>query len=753
MATISNVQRLSAGVSRNVDISASGSGIHVDVLDVGTSSPAQLTKTILLNLIALQNGTDFATGTNAHTHDGRYYTQAQLNATSGSALIGDTNTYTNFTPAAATVKGALSGIDTALANSSDGKVKITSADTTREFLNASLTAGAGLSSSITNPGANEQLDFAVNVDSSTIEINADALRVKDAGITNAKIATGIDAVKIGSGAVDNTEFSYLDGVTSGIQAQFTGKVSKSGDTMSGALAMGANKITGLLAGTAATDAINKSQLDAAVSGLFWLNPIMEPDLINATLNAPPGSPVYGDTYIAGATPTGAWATFAGHVFTWSGSTWIDLLGRAVAIGDRFGVSMESVTAAAGTGLSGNDNQIAEVLTATPGSITFTLTAPVNQNAVFVNEVNSTHFGHSYTYSSATTAWIEFSGPNATPAGIGLSYDGNILNVNLGAGIAQLPSDEVGVDVYSGGGLMTTLDNSTSDTSTGAQLAVKLDGSTLAKGSNGVKVATSGITATELAAASVTAAKLGTITDGVTLDQAGAGSTLEVKALGISNSHISASAAIAYSKLNLLASIVNADVATGAAIAYAKLNLSASIVNADISASAAIAYSKLALSNSIVAGDLTALSVTAAKLNSDVAGSGLTQSAGGALEVRGVYTALVNGNAGTVAAGTIVYKNATANQFDVASNAAEATGNAIIGVLKASTVTTATGEVQSIGRATVGSGLTIGARVYASTAGAVTQTAPTATGTVVFLIGIAVSTTEVMLNLTHIAVND
>ena len=43
----------------------------------------------------------------------------------------------------------------------------------------------------------------------------------------------------------------------------------------------------------------------------------------------------------------------------------------------------------------------------------------------------------------------------------------------------------------------------------------------------------------------------------------------------------------------LANIVNADISASAAIAYSKLNLSLSIVNADINAAAAIAYSKLA----------------------------------------------------------------------------------------------------------------------------------------------------------------
>lgn len=78
------------------------------------------------------------------------------------------------------------------------------------------------------------------------------------------------------------------------------------------------------------------------------------------------------------------------------------------------------------------------------------------------------------------------------------------------------------------------------------------------------------------------------------------SFLYAGAASIVNADISASAAIAYSKLALTGSIVDADISASAAIAYSKLSLSNSIVNADISASAAIAYSKL----SIADGDLT-----------------------------------------------------------------------------------------------------------------------------------------------------
>jgi len=102
----------------------------------------------------------------------------------------------------------------------------------------------------------------------------------------------------------------------------------------------------------------------------------------------------------------------------------------------------------------------------------------------------------------------------------------------------------------------------------------------------------------------------------------------ITAGAIDNAKVSASAAIAYSKLNLATSIVNADVSATAAIVYSKLNLATSIVNADINASAAIAYSKLNLTTSIVNGDIAAaaaiayskLNLTGAVLNADLAGS-------------------------------------------------------------------------------------------------------------------------------------
>jgi hypothetical protein len=82
----------------------------------------------------------------------------------------------------------------------------------------------------------------------------------------------------------------------------------------------------------------------------------------------------------------------------------------------------------------------------------------------------------------------------------------------------------------------------------------------------------------------------TLTGDVTVSDLG---VTAIGALKIVNAQISASAAIAYTKLALTGSIVNNDINGSASIAYSKLALAGSIVNADIYSAAAIAVNKLA----------------------------------------------------------------------------------------------------------------------------------------------------------------
>lgn len=66
----------------------------------------------------------------------------------------------------------------------------------------------------------------------------------------------------------------------------------------------------------------------------------------------------------------------------------------------------------------------------------------------------------------------------------------------------------------------------------------------------------------------------------------------ISAATLVNADVSASAAIAYSKLALALSIVNGDISASAAIAWSKIATSGAVVNADVSSSAAITPDKL-----------------------------------------------------------------------------------------------------------------------------------------------------------------
>lgn len=372
--------------------------------------------------------------------------------------------------------------------------------------------------------------FALELDGSTLSKSATGLKVADLGIADAQISASaavslsklaaLTANKalasdasgvIVATSVTDTELGYLSGVSSAVQTQIDSKLALAGGTMTGAIAMGNNKITGLANGTNANDAVNLAQLQATAAGVNWKNPVLDPDLIDDSLSTPPVSPNTDRTYIVGTSATGAWVGLEGRAVFWNGSAWVDLLGRVVAIGDRFGVSMEHGSGEEGGGLVGQHNKIAQITDATVGAIVYSFYTPVDQDAVFVNGVNSPHFGHSYTYIASSTSWIEFGGISALTAGIGLSISGNVLSVNLGAGISQLPSDEVGIDLYSASGLHLTEDGTNDSTGTAAQLSVKLDGATLVKSANGLKVAS--VTAAELGYLSGVTSSIQTQLDG------------------------------------------------------------------------------------------------------------------------------------------------------------------------------------------------------------------------------------------------
>lgn len=112
-----------------------------------------------------------------------------------------------------------------------------------------------------------------------------------------------------------------------------------------------------------------------------------------------------------------------------------------------------------------------------------------------NEDDS-HFGQSYLYVADNNEWVQISGPGNVDAGVGLSYQGNTLNVNLGAGIFELPGDEVGIELYNSasGAIILTTDGSTRDNGTASRLHLLLDATGgLDQGVAGLEIASGGVT--------------------------------------------------------------------------------------------------------------------------------------------------------------------------------------------------------------------------------------------------------------------
>lgn len=253
MALISKLSRLIGGIQRQVDLSTNT--IVVDAVRVGGGAGTDLTKTILDNLITLQNGSDFSTGTNAHTHDGRYYTETELGSatgTTGSDLVGDDNTYSNFTPSAATVKGALAGIDAALATAgatsfSDAAFEIyDNADATKKLVFQASGIATATTRTITMPDSNVDLGLIATA----IQRNGSVAFTANQPMGGFKF-TGLGA---GSGAGDSVRYEQAI-LASGANAWAANQ------------SLGGFKITNSADPSSAQDVATKAYVDAVAQGL------------------------------------------------------------------------------------------------------------------------------------------------------------------------------------------------------------------------------------------------------------------------------------------------------------------------------------------------------------------------------------------------------------------------------------------------------------------------------------------------------
>jgi len=118
---------------------------------------------------------------------------------------------------------------------------------------------------------------------------------------------------------------------------------------------------------------------------------------------------------------------------------------------------------------------------------------VEEGATYANMGFVVQFTGNVTVDTDDIVWVQFSGAGQITAGAGIKKNGNEIYLAFGAGIVELPGDEIGIDLYATGGLHLTEDGSTSSTDTAAEIGIKLDGSTLTLGAGGLKVTDSVMT--------------------------------------------------------------------------------------------------------------------------------------------------------------------------------------------------------------------------------------------------------------------
>lgn len=309
----------------------------------------------------------------------------------------------------------------------------------------------------------QQLTTGLGEKQDTIE--GAATTILDANLEVSRAMVTDENGKVAISDVTATELSYLDGVTSAIQTQLDGKeaslgyvpVNKAGDSLSGNLNFGGTAtLKNLSAPVDPTDAVRLIDIDNLKADLDFQSDVLGvqlDDTLVPTVEVLPDAQV---RYIVtdAANLNAGFGTVAG-----------------LEDGDIIQKDGEDFVV------------VYDVSERGPGALVWD--RGVGKFMKFDG-----------------TSWTEHGGLSGVTASAGLIKEGNTLSVAFGAGVANLPTGEVGIDVRADGGLRL-VDPTTGDasTATDAVLSVLVD-STLALSAQGVGVASEGITSTHIAPAAL-----------------------------------------------------------------------------------------------------------------------------------------------------------------------------------------------------------------------------------------------------------
>lgn len=299
--------------------------------------------------------------------------------------------------------------------------------------------------------------------------------------------TSIDLATVTQAATGNfvkvtlDSFGRVTGNTPVVTADITALVdatyvNATGDTMTGSLVMATGThITLTDAATNATDAVNKAYVDAMAQGLSWK----------------------GAVKVASTGPlTLATGFAAGQI--------ID--GVTLVVGDRVLVKDQAVA---------SENGIYVVTAGAPTRALDMDIAAEFQGAAVLVQQGATQADYGYVETSLvavvgtdTVHFNQFTGSSVLTPGVGLAQTGNVLSVQLGAGITELATGFVGVDVYNAAGgngaIILTTDGATHDVGNASKLFLLIDsGAGLEQTVTGLKISAAGVTNAMLAHPSIT----------------------------------------------------------------------------------------------------------------------------------------------------------------------------------------------------------------------------------------------------------
>ena len=203
------------------------------------------------------------------------------------ATLAGTETLTNKTLTSPTLTTPALGTPSSgtLTNATGLPISGLTASTSTAIGVGSIELGHATDTTIARSGAG-----VVTIEGVEVTTNSATQTLTNKTLTSPKInedvvmsASSTELNILDGATLSTAELNYVDGVTSAIQTQLDNKLALAGGTMSGAIAMGTSKITGLGEPTSAQDAATKSYVDSAAQGIDWKASVRAATTANVTL--------------------------------------------------------------------------------------------------------------------------------------------------------------------------------------------------------------------------------------------------------------------------------------------------------------------------------------------------------------------------------------------------------------------------------------------------------------------------------------